>query len=213
MLLSIISVTKGKWEEFHVTKKLLLLNGNVGAWLSNTAWIARRSLDDYVLIDTNEAKVKADRQTFALRYRNNLNHHANITLILVKLLYVYATWCYYFSLRNIFIKLQRQSKCWPICRAAFTTKRWLSKIKEVGFKGFDNTITNPVDVTNIPVAFKARPSERKGDWYRQFYRYHRDEEAGSWSVLVAIRSLLTGSSEHGNSQFTAWSQVWVKGKP
>ena len=62
-----------------MSRKVAIIGmGNVGAAVAH-GLIAQGAFDDYVLIDTNEAKVKAD----ALDFQDaaaNLNHHANITV-------------------------------------------------------------------------------------------------------------------------------------
>ena len=60
-----------------MSRKIAIIGmGNVGAAVAH-GLIAQGAFDDYVLIDKNEAKVKAD----ALDFQDaaaNLNHHANI---------------------------------------------------------------------------------------------------------------------------------------
>ena len=64
-----------------MSRKIAIIGmGNVGAAVAH-GLIAQGAFDDYVLIDTNEDKVKAD----ALDFQDaaaNLNHHANITVVL-----------------------------------------------------------------------------------------------------------------------------------
>ena len=67
-----------------MSRKVAIIGmGNVGAAVAH-GLIAQGAFDDYVLIDTNEDKVKAD----ALDFQDaaaNLNHHAILQLMIIKL--------------------------------------------------------------------------------------------------------------------------------
>ena len=155
-----------------MSRKVAIIGmGNVGATVAH-GLIAKGAFDDYVLIDTNEAKVKAD----ALDFQDaaaNLNHHANITVNSYEALAdadVIIS-----ALGNI--KLQDNPNADRFVELPFTSKEVIEvskKIKEVGFKGILIAITNPV----IPALY--RPSERKSDWDWYFAGYCQNE-AGCWS--------------------------------
>ena len=185
--------------------------GNVGAAVAH-GLIAQGAFDDYVLIDTNEAKVKAD----ALDFQDaaaNLNHHANITVNSYEALAdadVIIS-----ALGNI--KLQDNSNADRFVELPFTSKEVIEvskKIKEVGFKGILIAITNPVDVVT--------------SLYQHYTGLAKERVIGTGTLLdtarmkraVGVRFEVDPRSvygynlgEHGNSQFTAWSQVRVKGQP
>ena len=142
-----------------MSRKVAIIGmGNVGAAVAH-GLIAQGAFDDYVLIDTNEAKVKAD----ALDFQDaaaNLNHHANITVNSYEALAdadVIIS-----ALGNI--KLQDNPNADRFAELPFTSKEVIEvskKIKEVGFKGILIAITNPVDVvTSLYQHYTGLPKER-----------------------------------------------------
>ena len=192
-------------------KAAIIGMGNVGAAVAH-GLIAQGAFDDYVLIDTNEAKVKAD----ALDFQDaaaNLNHHANITVNSYEALAdadVIIS-----ALGNI--KLQDNPNADRFAELPFTSKEVIEvskKIKEVGFNGILIAITNPVDVvTSLSQHYTGLPKERgigPGTWLDTA----RMKRAVGVRFGVDPRSVYGYNlGEHGNSQFTAWSQVRVKGQP
>ena len=195
-----------------MSRKVAIIGmGNVGAAVAH-GLIAQGAFDDYVLIDTNEAKVKAD----ALDFQDaaaNLNHHANITVNSYEALAdadVIIS-----ALGNI--KLQDNPNADRFVELPFTSKEVIEvskKIKEVGFKGILIAITNPVDVVT--------------SLYQHYTGLAKERVIGTGTLLdtarmkraVGVRFEVDPRSvygynlgEHGNSQFTAWSQVRVKGQP
>ena len=195
-----------------MSRKVAIIGmGNVGAAVAH-GLIAQGAFDDYVLIDTNEAKVKAD----ALDFQDaaaNLNHHANITVnsydaladadIIIS------------ALGNI--KLQDNSNADRFAELPFTSKEVIEvskKIKEVGFKGILIAITNPVDVvTSLYQHYTGLPKERVIGT-GTLLDTARMKRAVGVRFEVDPRSVYGYNlGEHGNSQFTAWSQVRVKGQP
>lgn len=195
-----------------MSRKVAIIGmGNVGAVVAH-GLIAQGAFDDYVLIDTNEAKVKAD----ALDFQDaaaNLNHHANITVNSYEALAdadVIIS-----ALGNI--KLQDNPNADRFAELPFTSKEVIEvskKIKEVGFKGILIAITNPVDVVT--------------SLYQHYTGFPKERVIGTGTLLdtarmkraVGVRFRVDPRSvygynlgEHGNSQFTAWSQVRVKGQP
>lgn len=195
-----------------MSRKVAIIGmGNVGAAVAH-GLIAQGAFDDYVLIDTNEAKVKAD----ALDFQDaaaNLNHHANITVNSYEALAdadVIIS-----ALGNI--KLQDNSNADRFAELPFTSKEVIEvskKIKEVGFKGILIAITNPVDVvTSLYQHYTGLPKERVIGT-GTLLDTARMKRAVGVRFEVDPRSVYGYNlGEHGNSQFTAWSQVRVKGQP
>ena len=195
-----------------MSRKVAIIGmGNVGAAVAH-GLIAQGAFDDYVLIDTNEAKVKAD----ALDFQDaaaNLNHHANITVNSYEALAdadVIIS-----ALGNI--KLQDNSNADRFAELPFTSKEVIKvskKIKEVGFKGVLIAITNPVDVvTSLYQHYTGLPKERVIGT-GTLLDTARMKRAVGVRFEVDPRSVYGYNlGEHGNSQFTAWSQVRVKGQP
>ena len=195
-----------------MSRKIAIIGmGNVGATVAH-GLIAQDAFDDYVLIDTNEAKVKAD----ALDFQDaaaNLNHHANITVNSYEALAdadVIIS-----ALGNI--KLQDNPNADRFAELPFTSKEVIEvskKIKEVGFKGILIAITNPVDVvTSLYQHYTGLPKERVIGT-GTLLDTARMKRAVGVRFGVDPRSVYGYNlGEHGNSQFTAWSQVRVKGQP
>ena len=195
-----------------MSRKVAIIGmGNVGAAVAH-GLIAQGAFDDYVLIDTNEVKVRAD----ALDFQDaaaNLNHHANITVndyealadadVLVS------------ALGNI--KLQDNPNADRFAELPFTSKEVFDiseKIKSVGFRGVLIAITNPVDVvTSLFQHYTGLPKERVIGT-GTLLDTARMKRAVGVRFGVDPRSVYGYNlGEHGNSQFTAWSQVRVKGQP
>ena len=195
-----------------MSRKVAIIGmGNVGAAVAH-GLIAQGAFDDYVLIDTNEAKVKAD----ALDFQDaaaNLNHHANITVNSYEALAdadVIIS-----ALGNI--KLQDNPNADRFVELPFTSKEVIEvskKIKEVGFNGILIAITNPVDVvTSLYQHYTGVPKERVIGT-GTLLDTARMKRAVGVRFGVDPRSVYGYNlGEHGNSQFTAWSQVRVKGQP
>ena len=195
-----------------MSRKVAIIGmGNVGAAVAH-GLIAQGAFDDYVLIDTNEAKVKAD----ALDFQDaaaNLNHHDNITVNSYEVLAdadVIIS-----ALGNI--KLQDNPNADRFVELPFTSKEVIEvskKIKEVGFKGILIAITNPVDVvTSLYQHYTGLPKERVIGT-GTLLDTARMKRAVGVRFGVDPRSVYGYNlGEHGNSQFTAWSQVRVKGQP
>ena len=195
-----------------MSRKVAIIGmGNVGAAVAH-GLIAQGAFDDYVLIDTNEAKVKAD----ALDFQDaaaNLNHHANITVNSYEALA--DADIIISALGNI--KLQDNPNADRFAELPFTSKEVIEvskKIKEVGFKGILIAITNPVDVvTTLYQHYTGLPKERVIGT-GTLLDTARMKRAVGVRFGVDPRSVYGYNlGEHGNSQFTAWSQVRVKGQP
>ena len=195
-----------------MSRKVAIIGmGNVGAAVAH-GLIAQGAFDDYVLINTNEAKVKAD----ALDFQDaaaNLNHHANITVNSYEALA--DADIIISALGNI--KLQDNPNADRFVELPFTSKEVIEvskKIKEVGFKGILIAITNPVDVvTSLYQHYTGLPKERVIGT-GTLLDTARMKRAVGVRFGVDPRSVYGYNlGEHGNSQFTAWSQVRVKGQP
>lgn len=195
-----------------MSRKVAIIGmGNVGAAVAH-GLIAQGVFDDYVLIDTNEDKVKAD----ALDFQDaaaNLNHHANITVndyealadadVLIS------------ALGNI--KLQDNPNADRFAELPFTSKEVIDiseKIKSVGFRGVLIAITNPVDVvTSLFQHYTGLPKERVIGTGTLLDTARMKRAVGVRFGVDPKSVYGYNLGEHGNSQFTAWSQVRVKGQP
>lgn len=195
-----------------MSRKVAIIGmGNVGAAVAH-GLIAQGAFDDYVLIDTNEDKVRAD----ALDFQDaaaNLNHHANITVndyealadadVLIS------------ALGNI--KLQDNPNADRFAELPFTSKEVIDiseKIKSVGFRGVLIAITNPVDVvTSLFQHYTGLPKERVIGTGTLLDTARMKRAVGVRFGVDPKSVYGYNLGEHGNSQFTAWSQVRVKGQP
>ena len=195
-----------------MTRKVGVIGmGNVGSTVAHYI-VAMGFADDLVLIDKNEAKVKADALDFEDAMAN-LPFHTNITVndySALKDADVIVS-----ALGNI--KLQDNPNADRFAELPFTrqaVKEVAQKIKESGFKGKIVAITNPVDVIT--------------SLYQKITGLPKNHVLGTGTPLdsarmkraVAERLNLDPRSvdgynlgEHGNSQFTAWSTVRVLGRP
>ena len=195
-----------------MTRKVGVIGmGNVGSTVAHYI-VAMGFADDLVLIDKNEAKVKADALDFEDAMAN-LPFHTNITVndySALKDADVIVS-----ALGNI--KLQDNPNADRFAELPFTrqaVKEVAQKIKESGFKGKIVAITNPVDVIT--------------SLYQKITGLPKNHVLGTGTLLdsarmkraVAERLNLDPRSvdgynlgEHGNSQFTAWSTVRVLGRP
>lgn len=195
-----------------MTRKVGVIGmGNVGATVAHYI-VAMGFADDLVLIDKNEAKVKADALDFEDAMAN-LPFHTNITVndySALKDADVIVS-----ALGNI--KLQDNPNADRFAELPFTrqaVKEVAQKIKESGFNGKIVVITNPVDVIT--------------SLYQKITGLPKNHVLGTGTLLdsarmkraVAERLNLDPRSvdgynlgEHGNSQFTAWSTVRVLGRP
>lgn len=185
--------------------------GNVGAALTH-GLIAQGLFDDYVLIDTNEAKVTAD----AIDFKDaaaNVSHHANIVVndytSLTDADVVVATF------GNI--ALQDNPEADRFAEFSFTSKQVASissQLNNVGFKGILIVVSNPVDVMTSLFQHYTGFSHSRVIGTGTLLDTARMKRVVSERFGVDARSVYGYNlGEHGNSQFTAWSQVRVKGRP
>lgn len=195
-----------------MTRKVGVIGmGHVGSTVAHYI-VAMGFADDLILIDKNEAKVKADALDFNDAMAN-LPFHTNIVVndyAALKDADVVVS-----ALGNI--KLQDNPNADRFAELPFTSKEVkdvAQKIKESGFQGKIVAITNPVDVITT--------------LYQQITGLPKEHVIGTGTLLdsarmkraVAEKLHLDPRSvagynlgEHGNSQFTAWSTVRVLGKP
>lgn len=184
--------------------------GHVGSTVAH-GLIAQGTFDDYILIDTNKKKVMADAVDFT-DAAANLNQHANIIVndyeALADADVVIS------ALGNI--ALQDNPNADRFAELPFTAKEVpavAKKLKAVGFKGIIIAISNPVDViTSLYQHYSGLPKERVIGT-GTLLDTARMKRAVSERFGVDARSVYGYNlGEHGNSQFTAWSQVRIKGQ-
>lgn len=185
--------------------------GHVGATLLHDL-VAGNLFDDYVLIDKNEEKLAADILDMQDRVANTgqfANFILNDYAALVDADIVVS------SLGNI--SLQANAANSRFAELPFTSqevKEVSSKLVASGFSGILIVITNPVDVIS--------------QLYQTYTGFPRNRVIGTGTLLDTARmkravghrfgvspTAISGYNlgEHGNSQFTAWSQVAVAGQP
>ena len=195
-----------------MTRKVGVIGmGNVGSTVAHYI-VAMGFADDLVLIDKNEAKVKADALDFEDAMAN-LPFHTNITVndySALKDADVIVS-----ALGNI--KLQDNPNADRFAELPFTrqaVKEVAQKIKESGFKGKIVAITNPVDViTSLYQKITGLPKNHVLGT-RTLLDSARMKRAVAERLNLDPRSVDGYNlGEHGNSQFTAWSTVRVLGRP
>ena len=158
--------------------------GNVGAAVAHGA-IAQGLADSYVFIDINEKKAEADAQDFKDAMAN-LPHYASIVVN------DYAALedadVIISSLGNI--QLQHNAGEDRFAEFPFTREavyQVSQELKKLDFQGILLVISNPVDAVSA---------------------LYQEDDLSVNPKSVSGYNL----GEHGNSQFTAWSQVKVKGQ-
>lgn len=191
------------------TKIGIIGDGHVGCTIAHELIISGL-VDDLVMIDVNEGKVKADAIDFEDAMAN-LPNHVNITVN------------DYAGLKDAQIvistlgKISLEAKGDRFEELEYNKKQLkpiTDSIKESGFNGILLVISNPVDaITNLYQQLTGLPKEHvlgTGtllDTARMkkvvAHKFHVDPRSVSGFAL----------GEHGNSQFTAWSTVKVLEKP
>ncbi|OJF03585.1 L-lactate dehydrogenase [Weissella confusa] len=186
--------------------------GNVGAAVTH-GLIAQGVADDYVFIDANEAKVKADQIDFQDAMAN-LEAHGNIVIndwaALADADVVIST------LGNI--KLQQDNPTGDrFAELKFTSSMVQSvgtNLKESGFHGVLVVISNPVDVITALFQHVTGFPAHKVIGTGTLLDTARMQRAVGEAFDLDPRSVSGYNlGEHGNSQFVAWSTVRVMDQP
>lgn len=193
-----------------MTRKIGVIgDGHVGSTVAHYI-VANGFADELVMIDKNEAKVKADATDFK-EAMPNLDYHTNIYVnqyeklndadVIISALGKISLVDTPEGRNNRFIELVHNRD---------NVKEVSKKIKESGFNGVIIAITNPVDVIT--------------SLYQRYTGLAKSQVIGTGTLLdsarmkraVAKKMNLDSRSvsgynlgEHGNSQFTAWSTVHV----
>lgn len=196
-----------------MTRKVGVIgSGNVGSTLANNMLVAGTA-DTLVLIDTNELKLNSDATDFEDAAANLSTHtkvvrndyaalaDADVVVIAVGSIAVQND----DAKHDRFVELKVTSKA---------AKEVGTKLKEVGFNGVLVSISNPCDV--IAALFQ------------KYTGLPKQQVIGTGTLLDTSRmKKVVGQKfdvdprsvsgynlgEHGNSQFSAWSQVRVLGQP
>ncbi|MER0123024.1 L-lactate dehydrogenase [Streptococcus sp. ZJ93] len=184
--------------------------GHVGAAVAH-GLIAQGAFDDYVFIDPDEAKVAAEAMDFS-DAAANLPYHANIIIndyqALADADVVIS------ALGNI--TLQDNPHADRFAELPFTAKEVpavAQQLKAVGFKGILVVISNPVDVvTSLYQEYTGLPKDRVIGTGTLLDTARMKRAVGQHFSLDPRSVQGYNLGEHGNSQFTAWSQVKIKGQ-
>lgn len=194
-----------------MTRKVGVIgSGHVGTAIANYLLVTG-AVDELVLVDTNELKVNAEATDFE-DAAANLNWHSKVVVNDFAALAdadVVVSSVGAISLQNDDAKHDRFVELKFTSQAA---KEVGTHLKEVGFNGVLVSITNPCDVITA--------------LYQRFTGLPTDQVIGTGTLLDSARMKkavgqaldidprsVTGYNlgEHGNSQFTAWSQVRALG--
>lgn len=184
-------------------------DGHVGSTIAQQL-ILTGLVDDLVMIDVNEAKVRADQLDFQDAMAN-LKHHTTITIN------DYSALKDADIVISAFGNIELEAGGERFAELNYNRERIgdiAESIKKSGFNGILLAITNPVDaITNM---------------YQELTGLPRKHVIGTGTLLDtarmkrAVGELMNvdprsvkgfNLGEHGNSQFTAWSTVKVLEKP
>ena len=184
-------------------------DGHVGSTVAQQL-ILTGLVDDLVMIDVNEAKVRADQLDFQDAMAN-LKHHTTITIN------DYSALKDADIVISAFGNIELEAGGERFAELNYNRERIgaiAESIKKSGFNGILLAITNPVDaITNM---------------YQELTGLPRKHVIGTGTLLDtarmkrAVGELMNvdprsvegfNLGEHGNSQFTAWSTVKVLEKP
>ena len=184
-------------------------DGHVGSTVAQQL-ILTGLVDDLVMIDVNEAKVRADQLDFQDAMAN-LKHHTTITIN------DYSALKDADIVISAFGNIELETGGERFAELNYNRERIgdiAEAIKKSGFNGILLAITNPVDaITNM---------------YQELTGLPRKHVIGTGTLLDtarmkrAVGELMNvdprsvegfNLGEHGNSQFTAWSTVKVLEKP
>ncbi|WEV71612.1 L-lactate dehydrogenase [Lactobacillus sp. ESL0785] len=183
-------------------------DGHVGSTVAHQLIVAGL-VDDLVLIDENEGKVKADALDFEDAMAN-LHHHTNITVN------------DYSALGNADIIISAMGNIKLSAKDRFGELRYnkprmaavTDGIKKSGFNGIIICISNPVDViTGLYQELTGLPKNHVFGTGTLLDTARMKRAVGK-KTGVDPRSVIGFTlGEHGDSQFTAWSTVKVLEKP
>lgn len=184
-------------------------DGHVGSTVAQQL-ILTGLVDDLVMIDVNEAKVRADQLDFQDAMAN-LKHHTTITIN------DYSALKDADIVISAFGNIELEAGGERFAELNYNRERIgdiVESIKKSGFNGILLAITNPVDaITNM---------------YQELTGLPRKHVIGTGTLLDTARMKRAvgermnvdprsvegfNLGEHGNSQFTAWSTVKVLEKP
>lgn len=185
--------------------------GHVGATLLHDL-VAGNLFDDYVLIDKNEEKLAADILDMEDRVANT---GQSATFIANDYSALSDADIIVSSLGKI--SLQANATNSRFAELPFTSqevKEVSSKLVASGFSGILIVITNPVDViSQLYQTYTGFPRERVIGTGTLLDTARMKRAVGRRFGLSPIAISGYNLGEHGNSQFTAWSQVVVAGQP
>ncbi|MGQ7392838.1 L-lactate dehydrogenase [Streptococcus suis] len=185
--------------------------GHVGATLLHDL-VAGNLFDDYVLIDKNEEKLAADILDMEDRVANT---GQSATFIANDYSALSDADIIVSSLGKI--SLQANATNSRFAELPFTSqevKEVSSKLVASGFSGILIVITNPVDViSQLYQTYTGFPHERVIGTGTLLDTARMKRAVGRRFGLSPIAISGYNLGEHGNSQFTAWSQVVVAGQP
>jgi L-lactate dehydrogenase len=196
-----------------MTRKVGVIgSGNVGSTLANNMLVAGTA-DTLVLIDTNELKLNSDATDFEDAAANLPTHttvvrndyealaDADVVVIAVGSIGVQND----DAKHDRFVELKVTSKA---------AKEVGTKLKEVGFHGVLVSISNPCDViAALFQKYTGLPKTRVIGTGTLLDTSRMKKVVGQ-KFDVDPRSVSGYNlGEHGNSQFSAWSQVRVMGHP
>lgn len=184
--------------------------GNVGAALAHEL-IALNLADDYVLIDKNTDKLAADVLDFKDRLANTgqsanfmVNDYSALADADVVVSALGKISVLHGSTKSRFAELPHNSQ---------EIKSVSRELVQSGFKGILVVITNPVDViTQLYQEYTGFPKERVIGTGTLLDTARMKRVVGERFRLAPASVTGYNLGEHGNSQFTAWSQVEVKGQ-
>ncbi|HFH9837601.1 TPA: L-lactate dehydrogenase [Streptococcus suis] len=185
--------------------------GHVGATLLHDL-VAHSTFDTYVLIDKNEKKVAADVLDMQDRIANS---GQEATFIINDYVALSDADIVVSSLGNI--QLQGNASKSRFAELPFTSqeiKQVSENLKQSGFSGVLIVITNPVDIiTQLYQEYTGFPKERVIGTGTLLDTARMQRAVGQQFSVSPTSISGYNLGEHGNSQFTAWSQVRVGQTP
>ncbi|WP_294830881.1 L-lactate dehydrogenase [uncultured Lactobacillus sp.] len=184
-------------------------DGHVGSTVAQQL-ILTGLVDDLVMIDVNEAKVRADQLDFQDAMAN-LKHHTTITIN------DYSALKDADIVISAFGNIELEAGGERFAELNYNRERIgaiAESIKKSGFNGILLAITNPVDaITNMYQELTGLPRKRVIGTGTLLDTARMKRAVGEL-MNVDPRSVEGFNlGEHGNSQFTAWSTVKVLEKP